>query len=235
MEKTTPTSTYECKICKDSGWIYAEETNTFRQCKCREKKLYKKMIKNSGISEKFLKLRLNDYKTYDEKTKLAKSLAVMYCTEFEKIINNRNNSIAFLGNPGAGKTHLSIAIANYLMSKNIGVLYMSYRDSMAKFAQCRFDESNYQREINKYKNAKVLLIDDLFKGMDRKRNEFEINTMFEIINHRYLGGKPMIISSEATKDKLLDYDEAVGSRIIEMCRGQMIQFVGNEFNYRLKE
>lgn len=67
-----------------------------------------------------------------------------------------------------------------------------------------------------------------------KTTESDINISFEIINHRYLNSKPIIISSELTQDKLLDFDEAVGSRIIEMCKGRIAEITGIENNYRLQ-
>ncbi|MGL4760423.1 MAG: hypothetical protein ACRCWG_03110, partial [Sarcina sp.] len=67
-------------------------------------------------------------------------------------------------------------------------------------------------------DADVLFMDDAFKG---KITESDINIMFEIVNHRYLNNMPMIISTELNTDKLLDIDEGLGSRIIEMCKGNM--------------
>lgn len=67
-----------------------------------------------------------------------------------------------------------------------------------------------------------------------KTTESDINIMFEIINYRYLKNKPIIISSELIQSKLLDFDEAVGSRIIEMCKGRTAEAIGIENNYRLK-
>jgi DNA replication protein DnaC len=109
---------------------------------------------------------------------------------------------------------------------------MQYREAITALKQNMLDEYYYQREISKYKNATVLLIDDLFKG---KITETDINIMFEIINYRYLKGSPMIVSSEYTSDKLLNIDEAIGSRIIEQCDGRMIEFIGKSFNHRLNK
>lgn len=66
-----------------------------------------------------------------------------------------------------------------------------------------------------------------------KTTESDINIVFEIINHRYLNSKPIIISSELTQEKLLDFDEAIGSRIIEMCKSRIVEIRGIENNYRL--
>lgn len=67
-----------------------------------------------------------------------------------------------------------------------------------------------------------------------KTTESDINIMFEIINHRYLNSQAIIVSSELTQDRLLEFDEAVGSRIIEMCRNRIGEAIGIENNYRLK-
>ena len=48
-----------------------------------------------------------------------------------------------------------------------------------------------------------------------------------------MNNKPMVISTEKLPDELLNFDEAVGSRILEMCRGNIILFDGKELNYRL--
>ena len=46
-----------------------------------------------------------------------------------KIKDNKQNSIAFLGQVGGGKTHLSVAIGlNILKNKKISVVYFNYRD-----------------------------------------------------------------------------------------------------------
>lgn len=107
--------------------------------------------------------------------KTAKDKAVSYVKSFSDIEFDRNNSIAFLGNCGSGKTHLSIAIANNLMAKNIGVLYMPYRDVVTKIKQTVTDEINYNNAIQRYKSARVLLIDDFAKReSDRGRHQYYV-------------------------------------------------------------
>jgi DNA replication protein DnaC len=61
-----------------------------------------------------------------------------------------------------------------------------------------------------------------------------MNYIYEIVNHRYLNCLPVIVSSEFGVDTLLDYDEAVGSRVIEMCKGRIIELKGANLNYRLR-
>lgn len=163
-----------------------------------------------------------------------------YVKKFDSIKNLRNNSIAFLGQVGAGKTHLSIAIANEFMKRNIGVRYMQYREDITRIKQVAMDEESYAKEINKYKNATVLLIDDLYKNATHRTragyevlNDADKRAIFEIVNYRYFKNAPMIISSEYLINDIIDFDEGIGTRITEMCKGHIIEFQGQELNYRL--
>jgi DNA replication protein DnaC len=222
---------FNCEICKDTEWIINTETNSAAPCKCQETKRYKQILENCGISEAFLKKRFDNYIPKNQAQKEAKATAQQYVKDFQYIRNERNNSIAFLRQVGAGKTHLSIAICNKLMEQGVGVRYMQYREVITHLKQNMVDEEFYQREMNKYKNAPVLLIDDLYKG---KTTESDINLVYEIINHRYLKGMPIILSCEYDMDRLLEFDEAIGSRIAEMCKGRIIEFEGIELNDRLR-
>lgn len=160
----------------------------------------------------------------------AKKVAWEYVRDFDKIKNNRQNSISFLGQVGAGKTHLSIATANSLLEEKIPVLYLQYRDVIPKLKQNMLDQEYYQGQLGKYKTAPVLLIDDLFKG---KITDSDKNIIFEIVNHRYFNNLPLIASSEFKIDELMGFDQAIGSRIIEMSKGRIFQFEGVELNHRL--
>lgn len=233
QSQTTQTQTChtECQECGDIGWILDIETNTARQCKCLEGKIYKEVLKHSGISDAFLKKTFDNYIPKNQRTKIAKDKAIKYVDDFPGIRDTKNNSICLLGQVGSGKTHLSIAIANDLMKKNIGVRYMQYREAIMKLKQNVMDKEEYRREINKYKSAPVLMIDDLYKG--KKQGDSDNNLVYEIVNYRYLKSLPMIISSEYTTDKLLAFDEAIGSRIIEMCKDRVVELVGGDLNYRL--
>lgn len=240
VNSSTTEGKYECAECKDTEWILDAENNTARPCKCRDAKQYQRILDNSGISEAFRLKTFDNFNIKNQRIKAAKDLAVKYCKEFSEIKDDENNSIAFLGQVGSGKTHLSIAIANELMGQKIGVRYMQYREDITKIKQTVTDDVNYAKEVNKFKSASVLLIDDLYKGAVYKNragqemvNEADQRVMFEIINYRYLKKAPIIVSSEYSVDKLLEFDEAIGSRIIQMCKERIVELKGQDLNYRL--
>ena len=137
-----------------------------------------------------------------------------------------------LGQVGCGKTHLALASANALLDyQKIRVIYMPYREMITRLKQNITDEDAYNKTIDELKTAPMLVIDDLLKG---KTTDSDINILFEIVNYRYVCNLPMIVTSEKTTGELLDFDGAIGSRFVEMAEGRIIEFKGNELNYRLK-
>lgn len=224
---------YECDKCKDNGWVekVTGEKSYMVRCDCFEIKEARRRMESSGISLDFQNKGFNNFDTRDiEQLVIAKNKAISYYKSFFQIEHTRKNSIMFCGQVGSGKTHLGTAICSNLIKQNVSVIYMSYRNTVTKIKQKLTDESEYDYELNKYKKARVLYIDDLLKG---RITESDVNIMYEIVNYRYMNNLPIIISTEKSLDELLDFDEAIGSRIIEMSRGNIIQLQGKELNYRL--
>lgn len=223
---------HSCMICNDTGFIYDKEKNIAHSCSCLGKRNFERYISRSGIAKAFSKFNIENYKEVSKETRIAKNTAISYANDFITIESKKNNSIAFLGTPGAGKTHLCISIANTLIEQNIKVIYMGYREEITQIKQDMINDlKSYISKMENYKKARVLVIDDLYKG---KITDTDINIIFEIINYRYFNGLATIFSSEFTQEKLLSMDEAIGSRIIEMSKSRICEFQGIEHNYRLQ-
>ena len=221
---------YKCDKCRDMLFIIQDD-GTAKECECRSLRIAEEKLKASGVSEEFRKKTFDNF-NYERSIEVMEAFmkAKSYSKNFEKIRVTRENSVMFIGQVGSGKTHLAIAISNILLEKGIGVIYMPYRDSITNLKQSITDSENFQREISKYKNAQVLLIDDLFKGAITKS---DINIMYEIVNYRYFKSLPIITTSEKTIDDLIEIDEAVGSRLYEMSKDYVAEIVGKKLNYRI--
>lgn len=230
-----PEPEYECPKCKDTGQILYkdEEGRDFgRRCECWERKFALQLMKSSGITDEDTKKGFNDFQTFNESGLItAKQTATKYFLQFEEIRESRNNSLLLCGASGRGKTTLGMAVANNLIRKCVGVRYMPYRDEVTRLKQEITDEPAYNEHMSRLKSAKVLFIDDMLKG---KVTDSDLNIMYEIINYRYLERLPLIVSTEKTPNELLDFDEAIGSRLLEMCKGYVVAFDKSIPNYRLR-
>ena len=201
-------------------------------CECRKIEKLKSEWKSSGINVEMCKHKFSNFEVWNEASQRTKDTAIAYYQDFYEIRDSRKNSILLCGQVGSGKTHCSIALALNFLKFKTKVVYMPYRDVITKIKQNMLDAEYYCKMISKYQLCEVLLIDDLFKG---KINESDINIMFEIINYRYLNFLPIIVSSEFSIDRLLAFDEGVGSRIYEMAKDYVVEIekdISN--NYRLK-
>lgn len=235
---TTSVSSYKCNKCKDTSWI--KGSNGYRRCSCYGIDLANRLWENFGINPKDAKM-LKEYIPHSEDTRVAKEKAVDYIKSFEDIKGDRENSFSLRGQPGAGKTHIVVAIGKALLNKKIQVVYMPYLEVMRQLKANTMDEEHYNTLINKYKNAKVLIIDDLFKDKAKKGKligelkETDMKHIYPIINYRYLNYMPTLISTECTPGMLLDLDDALGGRILEMCGKRFGLTFKADSNYRLKK
>ena len=116
-----------------------------------------------------------------------------------------------------------------LISKNVLCKYELYTTMLINLKQSVMDETNFIREMDKYKVPRVLFLDDFLKG---KPTDADLKYIFEIVNERYLKKKPMIISTEKSIDEIVSWDEAVASRLVEMAQGNIIEFGTDIENYR---
>jgi DNA replication protein len=241
---------YKCIKCKDTGWIYSKETDNYKKCECAEIEHLKSLWEHSGIRAEQQKLKLNEYKPYDDTTKEARDRAVEYIKSFNDIKGNRENGFGLFGQPGAGKTHIVVAIGTNLLNRKdnpIPVVYMPYLEAMRELKANSMDDEYYQKLIDRYCRAKVLIIDDLFKdkikngkllrrdGMIVGLNEADMKHIYPILNYRYLNYLPTLISTECTPEMLVDLDEALAGRILECCGENMIKFRDPKYNYRLRK
>lgn len=227
----------KCKICNGTTFVMFTDDKGIewaKPCECREKVICMNLMASSGISQEDAKKGFGGFETFREPALInAKNTATLYFQNFKNIESERINSILLCGASGRGKTTLGLAIANNLINSGVGVRYMPYRDVMTSLKQQLGNDSryNYEEQMNRLKNARVLFMDDLLKG---KVTESDINILYEIINYRYLQRKPVIVSTERTTEQLLEFDEAIGSRLIEMSKGYVVTFDRSVPNYRLR-
>jgi DNA replication protein DnaC len=136
-----------------------------------------------------------------------------------------------------------IAIGAALLNKNIPVVYMPYLEAMRELKANVNDDEYYLKLSSRYCNAKLLIIDDLFKDKVRNGqlirgaslNEADIKHILPIINFRYLNHLPTVYSSECTPQILINLDEASAGRILEPCNNHMVIFKGQQYNHRMKK
>ena len=223
---------YNCPICRDAGVVkeVIGGVEYWGNCECTIRKINAERIKNSGLSDVLERYTMETYRTTEKWQKAIKETAKRYS-------ENPEGWFFIGGESGSGKSHICTAICGEFIKQAKSVRYMPWVEENTRLKSCRNNEEEYNKHINPWKRAEVLYIDDFFKT--RKGVEVtgaDVMTAYEILNYRYMqNGCITMISTELSCDDIMDIDFAIGGRIIEKTRGNMILLSGIDKNQRLKE
>lgn len=128
-----------------------------------------------------------------------------------------NTGLMFFGNTGTGKTFCAACIANALIDKGISVLMTSLPSLLSSMNNGGF-ENGKQRVMEQIANKQLVIIDDL--GVERG-TDYSFEKVYEVIDTRYKSGKPLIITTNLTKQELENptdiRNKRIYDRILEMC------------------
>jgi DNA replication protein DnaC len=146
----------------------------------------------------------------------------------------KKTNIIFIGQPGTGKTHLSVALALEALGRGKTVLFTTVWDMINILQQSRADYS-YQRKIQVYLKPDLLILDEL--GY-RSMAESTVEDFFEIVSRRYEKGSIMITSNRTLVewDKVF-IDKTLTTAVVDrlLHHSQIIEIKGESYRVRKKQ
>lgn len=159
----------------------------------------KRLQGDSGMRGRFLERTFENFQTPDDQTTKAKEAAERYVQSFENT-DRKKNGLFILGDIGVGKTHLAAAIANRLIQNGRPVICMTMIDMLARIKATYDKREISEGEILRiYETVPLLVIDDMGK---EPPTEWGVSKIYTIINSRYEGYKPTIVTSNYTDTEL---------------------------------
>lgn len=197
-----------------------------------------RLVKKSGMRGRFQARTFERWKVTPENRRAFETCR-KYASSFELMLPTRNgsrvtppkverNGIFMVGGYGTGKTHLAAAVANSLINAGTPVICMTMIDMLARIKET-FDRDTGASEaevMRLYTEVPLLVIDDL--GSEQP-TEWGSTTIFSIINARYEGYMPTIVTSNCGADELVERMTPAGAsdrnaqktvdRLREMCVG----------------
>ena len=205
----------ECKKCEDKGYI-----NPGEPCECLLSEYKKEMVEKLRDTFGFQVRSFDSFKIdYHSKEatgnfpspydvmKLNLSLCKTYAEKFSRDSEN----LFITGGTGLGKTHLASAIALEVASKGYSVSYGTAFEILGAFEDKKFSRESDDTKTEEYKNAELLIIDDLGAEMI---TQFSIAALYNLMVTREAAGKStIIISTYSVKDIGVKYTPQIASRI----------------------
>ncbi len=120
------------------------------------------------------------------------------------------------GPAGTGKTYLAASIANALLDRAIPVMITSLGKMLGALPNANSGERS--AVIDQWTDYPLLVIDDL--GVERD-TPYVLETVYQIIDSRYRKGKPMVITTNLTREEMDHPDslekQRIYQRILERC------------------
>jgi DNA replication protein DnaC len=150
--------------------------------------------RDNSYKKRYHKAKLPAYKNIEDfdfsfQPSIDKKLINDACTC--QFIADKKNLI-FIGNPGTGKTHLSIAIGIKALMKGHKVLFTSTSEMLRQLHMSKADNSYYNK-INEYVSPELLVLDELgFK----KLSNYSADDFFEVISKRYEQSSTIITTNK---------------------------------------
>lgn len=133
---------------------------------------------------------------------------------------SRGKGLLIYGSVGIGKTFASCCIANALLEHEIPCKFTDF-SRIGNELQETWAKQEY---LDGFDEFPLVIVDDL--GVERK-SEYMNEMVYNFIQHRYLSGLPLIVTSNLTKAELTNTEDIrnhrIYSRLFDMCTPIMLK------------
>ena len=147
---------------------------------------------------------------------------------------DRKANVIFIGQPGVGKTHLSVALALTALGSGKSVMFTTVFEMINTLQQSRADFS-YQKKIQNYLKPDLLILDEL--GY-RSLAASTVEDFFEIVSRRYEKGSIIITSNRPIHewDKVF-IDKTLTSAVVDrlLHHSHVIEIKGESYRFKKRD
>ena len=234
---------YSCGSCKDTGYVTKNLTSIPAMCRCFKQKLINAHYSLSNLDQVLDEENFDSFDIrlfsdiVDEKEGLSarKNMENVFriATNFTKNFGSEFTNLLLYGETGLGKTFVCHAIAKDLLDRGFTVLYLTAPRLIKIIEKSRNfyeDQAESNEMLKAIDDVDLLILDDLGSEV---MTVVTIALLFDIINHRLITKKPMVISTNLDQNSLKEhYTERIVSRFFASY--QNVKFFGTNIRISKK-
>ncbi len=198
---------HHCRLCADEGVLDGA------LCGCYKQALSEEYLKESGMEPLFQGATFANYDLTlypaEDREKMQKMLD--FCKKYVATFGENSQNLLFVGEPGCGKTFLSVCIGCEVIRGGKFVLYAPVQELLKDFEAATFHNKTGGLPTEDYLEADLLIIDDLGTEF---YSSFVESTLYSVINTRLTRKKPTVISTNLSIDEREEhYASRLNSRL----------------------
>lgn len=228
---------YTCKRCSDTGY-YDENgrtlicgclKQTLTECACEELNRHAP-LRLSTFDSFRLDLYPDETDSNGINPRRHMDRVVRFCKGYAGNFTTESKSLLMCGATGLGKTHLSLAIANEVIRRGYGVIYVSAPAIIAHYESRMRQRSETDELLDMATDCDLLIIDDLGTEFI---SQFSVSHIYNLINSRLLSRKPVIINTNFTMREL---EKTYSNRLVSRLNGEAekLNFFGRDIRIMKK-
>ena len=173
----------------------------------------------SGLPEKYRSMTFDNFRTdiYTDPADMTRKLARIHHFIDALAEGRPMGNLMLRGYVGRGKTHLSAAIANACIERDLIVVYRRVDDLLELIRVCKFerglDSEETSRTLDLLYNSDLLILDDFGAEV---HTAFAIDELTRLIEERNLRNKSWVINTNLELNEIENiYDPRLMERITE--------------------
>lgn len=224
---------YDCKLCRDSG--YVEENGRKVFCSCILEEIYREVFGGKSLGEmkgsfgKFDEGLFSEEKeklfgiesSAKEQIRFSKNYVERYINLYPEL---RRPNLMLVGEAGLGKTFLMECMARKLYLKTRKILFISSFELFSVFHKHRLGNMD---DLDIIYDADIIFLDDL--GAEPMTQNVTREYFLRLIEKRLISRKPLIIATNFGEEQIAQrYGERVSSRLFSEMDSRKLYFLGKD-------
>jgi DNA replication protein DnaC len=205
-------------LCDGSGFLYEEETNTARPCRCRPQRISRARARSlSAVIPKRFRDASWDRKPIVDIDPTMVAQVRRFADRIDEELKD-GHGLRLIGDMGTGKTTLAMLVSRAALERGRSVAIYSLPRLLTEI-RTTFDagsERSHTELLDRLAAVDLLHIDDL--GAENS-TPWVLEELYSIVNARYEEERSMIVTTNVTEPEKLR--EQVGARTVsrldEMC------------------